>query len=404
MCLKKQKPIWKNNFLPFSTVNSIKADVVVVGAGTSGVPAAIASARAGAKTILLEQRAQVGGTQCDGLGFPVCGLFECDTTRPPNLINQGLASELAERVTARNSQAVEAMGRVYVLRCRCRLFQSIYRSWIANESNLQLVSQASSLKVKEADGRISSIGFQFSEKKSIHIETGAVIDCTGSGAVIEASSAERITPTLPSLAGFSLRVCNVIEGDLLAIKVPYILRKAVEEGELPFCCCFTVFTPESDGGGLCKLSLPPEFDLAAAVRLSNRVLEVLCRTLPEFRSAECVESSPLVMQREGVRLRGQVVLTKNDVLSGRRVDDAVARGSWPIERWGAEKGPQYDYIKSGFSYDIPLRALRSVNIENCWAAGRVLSADSDALASVRVIGTAIATGEAAGKAAAESVL
>ena len=68
-------------------------DVVVVGAGASGVPAAVAVARCGARVLLLEQSTEPGGTMTAGLGFPVCGLFENDVAHPPRLLNGGLSGE-----------------------------------------------------------------------------------------------------------------------------------------------------------------------------------------------------------------------------------------------------------------------------------------------------------------------
>jgi len=72
----------------------MKIDVVIVGAGVSGVPAAVAAARAGAKTLLLEESPRLGGTMVASLGFPLCGLFENDISKSPRLLNGGLSTEL----------------------------------------------------------------------------------------------------------------------------------------------------------------------------------------------------------------------------------------------------------------------------------------------------------------------
>ncbi len=389
---------YEQNFFP--------CDIAVVGAGVSGVPAAVAAARAGAKVVLVEKRPVIGGTMCAGLGFPVCGLFESDTGKPPRLLNHGLAEELSQTVLAEDAQAVERMGRVYVLRCTAERFSAVYRDWLDDIPNVRLFTLISALKVEERSDRISAITFQSANGELVRAEPRTVIDCTGSAAVVQATSAECIEPKKPPLAGFALRIRNVVLDDLLPLKVPYTLQQVAEAEKLPPLSRFTVFTPGPPGSGcgICKISVPADTEGSAATRLAEKVFKVLCEALPEFCDAELIETSPAVLQREGIRIKGEYILTEDDVYTSRWFDDAAARGGWPMEYWDSEKGPQYRFAKEERGYDIPLRALRSVNIHNLWAAGRAISADSAALASVRVIGTAIATGEAAGLTAAKELL
>jgi hypothetical protein len=375
-------------------------DVAVVGAGVSGVPAAVTAARTGAKTLLLEQSRRIGGTMGFSLGFPVCGLFENNLSAPPRLLNEGLCAEWLNAVTNETADPVIAAGKVYVCRCPLPLFESIYESW-ATEDNIQFHCGIGNLAVETDGGRISSIRFQTVDGSDRICRVDQVIDCTGSGRVIELSAADRMVPEELPLAGFSVRLSGVQPDDLLAVKVPYILRKAVEKGALADGCAFTVFSPEKGGRALCKFSLPNGTGAAQAEELVRNALQLLREEIPALSVSKAVAFSPGVLQREGARLLGEYVLNAGDVRSNRRVDDCAAHGGWPMEYWDSQEGVQYEYIKNGCSYDIPLRSLRSVNIQNLWAAGRLISADSRALASARVMGTAIATGEAAGRAAAK---
>jgi len=383
----------------------MKCDVLIVGGGVSGVPAAVAAARAGAGVVLVEQGSEIGGTMCTGLGFPVCGLFENNTEKKPRLLNHGLSEEFFRAVLTEDPRAIEPQGNVYILRCSRERFRIIYRGWLDDAPDIQLLTRRSSMETEERNGRITAVRFHDADGKPVRIEPEEVIDCTGRAAVVQAVSAECIAPKKPPLAGFSLSVRHLSPGDLLHLKVPYILRQAAEDKTLPPFARFTVFTPGPTGSasGTCKISIPDNMEFSDATRLAEKFFKMLCEALPEFYDAELVETSPAVLQREGIRLKGEVVLTEHDVHTGRRFDDAAARGGWPMEYWDSEKGPQYLFPEAGRTYDIPLRALRSVNIHNLWAAGRAISADSAALASARVIGTAIATGEAAGRAAAEKI-
>ena len=94
-------------------------------------------------------------------------------------------------------------------------------------------------------------------------------------------------------------------------------------------------------------------------------------------------------------------LTWEDVVHGRRVDDSIALGAWGVE-WHDRKTFEstFVYPPDKGTYEIPLRCLMSRDTTNLFAAGRLADADQKAGASLRVMGTAFATGQAAGVAAA----
>ncbi|MCU0858857.1 MAG: FAD-dependent oxidoreductase [Pontiellaceae bacterium] len=380
-------------------------DVMIAGAGAGGVPAAVAAARRGAKTLLLETGAAPGGTMTAGLGFPVCGLFENEVSRPPRLLNGGLSEEFFNAVCEADRDPVVTMGRVYVCRCSAALFRSIFERWL-DHKNLTFIPRITGLEAETSGGKIGPLRFRTSDGVQQTVFPKQVIDCTGQGAVIRQSGAARIEPAKLPLAGFAVRLCGIGPDLLLSVKVPYQLRKAVEAGALPDWCRFTFFSPGHPDGreAVCKFSPPAAFTTDETFAVVQRALAVLRAEIPAFQTLEIIECSPAVLQREGVRLKGRYVLTGDDVRAARTFGDAAARGAWPMEYWDAGNGPQYTFVETGPFYEIPLRALRSETFQNLWAAGRALSADSAALSSVRVIGTAMAAGEACGRAAVENVI
>jgi hypothetical protein len=381
----------------------MKADVVIIGAGVSGVPAAAAAARCGAKTLLIEKRSAPGGTMSAGLGFPVCGLFEQNPNEPPRLLNGGLSAELFDAVSREVENPVIKMGRVYVCSCPLPLFESVYSRWLDHE-NLTVFFSIQDWSVEVADSGIRRICFQTSDGTQHHCEAKQMIDCTGTGELIRQSGAEQIVPERLPLAGFCVRLDNVLCDELLPVRVPYLLRRAADAGTLPSFCAFTVFAPTGQGGAICKFNLPDGTSAPDAEQTARSAVRVLKEGLPQLAGAVISRCSPAVLLREESRLKGRVVLDADHIRTGRACEDAAARGGWPMEYWDAAAGPQYEYIETGVAYDIPRGVLQSANIRNLWAAGRAVSADSPALASVRVMGTAIATGEAAGRAAAEEAL
>ena len=111
--------------------------------------------------------------------------------------------------------------------------------------------------------------------------------------------------------------------------------------------------------------------------------------------------------RESRRLVGDYILNENDILENRIFDDGIAFGGWPIDVHPAEgfhhKGLPTRYINFTGHYAIPYRCLYSKNVENLMMAGRDISVSKLAMASTRVMGTCAICGQAAGTAAALSV-
>ena len=97
-------------------------------------------------------------------------------------------------------------------------------------------------------------------------------------------------------------------------------------------------------------------------------------------------------------------MTGEDLLTGRQRPDGVARAAWPIENHESPGKPVYRPIGGDGFADIPLDCLRAKGLDNLYYSGRLIGADAMAYGSIRVMGTAFATGEAAGRAAAEITL
>jgi len=122
--------------------------------------------------------------------------------------------------------------------------------------------------------------------------------------------------------------------------------------------------------------------------------------VPGFQDAVLASVAPGIGVRETRRIAGEVVLTKEDVLEGRKRADGVAKGSHHIDLHGAGMEQTRVPVKDGRSYDIPYGCLIPKGLDNLLVAGRCLSSTRDANGSARVMGTCMATGQAAGTAAA----
>ncbi|MGA9596645.1 MAG: FAD-dependent oxidoreductase, partial [Acidimicrobiia bacterium] len=96
-------------------------------------------------------------------------------------------------------------------------------------------------------------------------------------------------------------------------------------------------------------------------------------------------------------------LTRDDVLAARDFDDSIARCGAPIEEHHSGGDTRWEYLPDGATYGIPYRCIVPRDVDGLLVAGRCLSADHDAHASVRSMGQCMAVGQAAGVAAALAV-
>jgi hypothetical protein len=139
----------------------------------------------------------------------------------------------------------------------------------------------------------------------------------------------------------------------------------------------------------------------ASARAQAQAYLTVIRTLPGCAGAYIVGTGPELGTRESRHLIARYQLTEEEVLRPRPPEDAVALGAWPIEYHPGPGLPStWKFISDPGYYGVPLDVLRSRDTHNLLAAGRTVDGDRGAGASLRVMGTAFATGHAAGIAAA----
>ncbi|NQU73761.1 MAG: FAD-dependent oxidoreductase [Candidatus Omnitrophica bacterium] len=365
----------------------IICDVVVVGAGVSGLAAAVSASERGAKTVLLEQNNFLGGAVIAGMHRYLCGLYGKTVSRT---INAGLARNLSSclrKSSIRNRP--QRLGKVYVLAFRNKDMKACLHTLVKNRKNLKVFLNSRACSVRQKRGSIQGVRAK-AKGRIFTILPKVVIDASGEGAVIKLSKARyrMASYSKRQLSGFSFRLKGLKNAnELLSIKVPYYIK-------------FAVYTPlDSHGECLIRLNIPAGRDVVNIRKKAQKVCGCLRKVLPEFKDAYIVEFSPYIIKREGIRLCGEYTLTASDVLQGRRFKDGVVKNCWPIEIWDQKKGPYYKYINSGGYYEIPLRCLKSKNVKNLLVCGRCISVTHEALGSTRAAGTCIALGEQAGIAA-----
>jgi hypothetical protein len=140
-----------------------------------------------------------------------------------------------------------------------------------------------------------------------------------------------------------------------------------------------------------------------ARRQAMSVIAWVPDNLPGFKNSKLVSIAPNIGVRESRRIVGEYVLELDDVIKGRKFDDAVARSAYNVDIHNPhdDKSTWYEIEDA---YDIPYRCLVPKRVDNLLVAGRCISTTHEASGSARMTPHVAATGEAAGTAAALSAL
>lgn len=390
------------------------ADVVVIGGGAAGIGAALGAARAGARTRLVERYGFLGGMATAGMVGTVCGLYRTGPGDPPALLNAGVAGEVAAALAARGAGWVRR-GRTVVVPYVPHELAALADALAAGERGLDVSLHTTCVGVAAAGDRIA--GLRLLTWRGVEeVEPRAVVDTSGDAIVAWLAGAP--TDTTAAAARQLSSLVFVLQGvapDAVGGPRTVAVLRRLAEGErrgalVPGAAQASFRASGRPGEVAVKLALDAlgadaGDDLGHAERVGRaRVLALaafLRAQVPGFAEAFVSHVAPQVGVRETRRLAGRATLGRDDVLGARKAPDAVARAAWPIELWqpGAD-GPRYEYLPDGEHYDVPRGCLEARGCTNLFAAGRCMSATHEAMGSARVIGTCLATGEAAGRLAA----
>ncbi len=395
----------------------MRADVAVVGGGAAGIAAAVSAARMGARVFLIDRNGALGGQAIGAFVHSICGLYllRGDETHPVQPANYGFPMELANGLTAlRGARGPVRMGRLDVLLHEPAALAIFADRLCATMPNLDVRLHAEVVEVKRQGGRF----FLSLSCRGRHqdLDVGAIVDSTGDAGVAVMAGAGWTQSDRLQRPAYIFKLAGVDPKSLAPdgrIRIAQALSAAVADGRLPQSVLGTTFrmgVTEADVWGTTDLAAEgfDPFDsrcLSAIERegreIAFRVLDFLRAEIPAFRSASVAALPGRAGIRESRRALGQYELTGGDVSRGALFPDTVARSAWPMELRENATGPKFRFPQENRPCGIPLRCLRSRDIPGLFMAGRCISCSHEAQAAIRVIGTCLATGEAAGKAAGQ---
>ena len=418
----------------------LKADVIVIGAGSAGIMAATAAARSGADVLLVDRYGFVGGTATiihsflsfrDEQGEAVIGGLPEEFMNKVQTLGGSIGRQHDPILTSAPPTDVEIFkyaAMEFVLSAGVRF---LLHSWFVG--------------AKVVDGVIENITV-FNKSGQQTLEAKCFIDCSGDGDVAAAAGApvefgdsagsnQPLTMTF-RMAGFDHdrfvsylaehpEELNIGDEWPAQLTLDYLrnetrftffagfesLIKHVHEetgyklprNRLHFYCL-----PRS-GYVQINTSRVLGKDATDAIQLTEAEIEgrrqvweisqFVRKYVAGFENAYIVDTPMQIGIRESRRIMGEYVLTKKDVLEPTEFPDTIGQGIYPLDIHHP-KGLGSTIIKPNSPYKIPYRILTPRNLQNCLVAGRCVSATHEALGAIRVIANCMMMGQAAGTAAA----
>lgn len=396
-----------------------KYDVVVVGGGAGGIAAAVGAAQCGAKTLLIERRAYLGGAATGSSVLTYCGFYTQGGN--PLQVVYGVGSEVLDRLARHGLSTKPFHTRTdnSVILLEAEHTKLVFDEMV-RDHGIDAVLHANVIDAVTQDRQIQSITC-FEDRGPFRLESSAFVDASGnsnlaaySGSdVAELPSEERQRGSLVVRfggVGFSngeVQKATSLPGLIDAIERANLDREIPLPiphgfvGRLPITKDVVAILIDLDVDALSAESLTESEMLGR--RYAWEYLEVFRRFIPEFSDAYLSSTGPELGIRQGRRVHTRSPVTGIDARQGTKGDAMIARAGWPMEFHRSDGTIHYESVGGPGWFGIEYGALIPTNVDNLFLAGRTIGADSDAYASIRVMGTAFATGHAAGVGAANWV-
>ncbi|QEC52373.1 FAD dependent oxidoreductase [Anseongella ginsenosidimutans] len=427
-----------------SKLKDIHTEVLVVGAGAAGITSAIAAARNGAKTLLIEYNGFLGGISAT---LPWLGFHDRDYRQ----VIKGLPHEIVTKLQRMNAASD------YVLDPKCSSLVSVdNHSWkvlaiqMAEEAGVEIMLHTHMVDTLRTNDRIEGVEVEHKSGRQ-KIYAKVTIDCTGDGDVAARGGVEwekgRTADGLVQAPTLVFRLGGMDRDKFVAACkdkslnyrewiAPYPelwakLQKNLDKLDVFVLGGLAVLVEKARMAG--DLDVPQTRVVGVKLHRSDQFQVVMTRVLgldptdvksvsmaysrlyaqipqlvrffqkyvPGGENCYLLEIAPMLGIRESRRIMGDYLLKKEDLIEGRVFEDAVAMGGYHIDI----HRPKGSWVESHNvkAYTIPVRSLIAKGVEGMMMAGKCLSATHEAVASTRVIPICMAQGEAAGTAAGLAV-
>lgn len=425
-------------------------DVLVVGGGNAGCAAAIAAARHGANTLLVERYGFLGGTATAAMVGPWM-TFHSGSKR----IVGGIAQEIVERLQRKGGSPGHLHDSSDYVPTITPFDPEIHKALLfemMQEAGVHLLLHAYFLRAlmpldaasgasrPQDDAGVEGAVFatvagerEYRAAFTIDATADAYVAASAGVATQQGDERGRVQPASlmfrlshvdlsktatyvrmhPDQMRTSLKAHERVAPAMTAVAGLYDLwNSALEHGEVEvpreLVSFFITPYPDEVSVNMTRVTsidpLDPDDLTRAEVQARAQVMQLVeffRKRVPGFENARIAATGTQIGIRESRRIVGEYTLTRDDVLQARHFPDAVARSAYPIDIHNpAGSGTRTHRIPQGESYEIPYRCMVPAHVDRLLVAGRCISTTHEALASTRLTPTVMTLGQAAGTAAA----
>jgi len=378
------------------------ADVLVVGGGSAGIGAALGAARAGANTLLVEDHSFFGGVASWAVGMNI------NQFRPEGKPRSAVHEMLIQNLQAYGDAAIRVGVHEF--------WSNVEYLKVAILDALDAARVRYLVHVRAVDAIVERnriTGVVLGTKRGLMaVRARVIVDCTGDADVAYYAGAETLTEQgslMPMTLGITL--ANVDAGKTKAADLEKALRSGRAKHPL-ITSGFLEIKPVANSrtqwwinhagtADLGRLDATDPIERTKAECTSRRQALQMIQAIresedPSLRQIEWASAGPQVSVRETRRIKGVYLLSEEDAMAARQFEDAVAWRSGHLDP-GGEKGVPLIRMKV---HDVPYRALLPEKLDGLLAGGRCISATHRGAESGKSMGNCMATGHAAGLAAA----
>lgn len=389
----------------------IKTEVLVVGGGPTGTAAALAAARNGADVLLVENYGFLGGAATAALVNP---FMQYQAGGKP--IIAGILAEI-----------VEAMGREGgIIRpevlgsslCFDPEIMKMVLLEMLREAGVSLLLHTRAVEVCVNDGVLSAV--------MIHNKSGCqtvlpqvTVDASGDADIAWMAGAPtrkgRDADGLMQPVTLNFRLGGVNEaclperaeinrlydlakerGEINNPRENVLMFRTTRMGEMHFNTTRVTGIDGTDARDLTRAEIE-------ARRQTKELAAFFKRHVPGFENSFLLATAAQIGIRETRRIVGEYIMNEEDILDGKQFPDVIAQGSYCIDIHNpAGTGTVIKELAPGAHYDIPYRCLVPLEVDNLLVGGRPISTTHEAHSSTRIMPICMATGQAAGTAAAQA--
>ncbi|WP_379131095.1 FAD-dependent oxidoreductase [Paenibacillus sp. sgz500958] len=412
----------KKIILPAEALSvSQEVDVLVAGGGPAGIAAAISAARAGARTLLIEQRGFLGG-----MGTVALVPAFCPYSDGEKAIIRGIGLELLERMKAGcEPDFRERFGsELDWVPIDPEVLKRVYDEAVIESGVKVLLHTVVSQPVLDETGRriegvviVNKSGRSFIRAKTVIDTTGDADLAAMAGAPFHkgGESGELQAATMCYLLGSvdRLRFVQYLQESSDTEQIHQAVQKAQAEGKLPpgrdSVSGLAWIADDLVGvnfGHVFGIDGTKAEDLTLGAfegrQLVKRQLDFFRAYVPGFEQAHLLSTGEQIGIRETRRIVGDYVLTQEDFMNMASFADDIARNAYFIDiHMARSSGAMHiHHLPPGQSHGVPYRCMLPLGLDNVWVAGRASSSDRVVQGSLRVMPNCFAMGQASGLAAA----